>query len=105
MHRITRTSAGRRTIAAVVVAAVAAAALAGAASSSHAAPASSKFVIGSVVNDLTNPFLSTMGKAEQAEAAKHGMSIKVVSGSSGGTISVSAQISEIQQFISEKVSA
>jgi ABC-type sugar transport system substrate-binding protein len=69
------------------------------------AKSSKKIVIGSMVNDLTNPFLSTMAKAEQAEAKKDGVTIKVVSGSSTGAISISTEISEVQQFISEKVSA
>jgi ABC-type sugar transport system substrate-binding protein len=69
-----------------------------------ARPASS-FVIGSVINDLSNPFLSTMGKAEQAAGAKAGVTVHVVSGSSSGTISISTQISEIQQFVSQKVNA
>jgi ABC-type sugar transport system substrate-binding protein len=74
-------------------------------STAASAKTGKKIVIGSVVNDLTNPFLSTMAKAEQAEAAKEGVTIHVVSGSSTGTISISTEISEMQQFISEKVSA
>jgi ribose transport system substrate-binding protein len=65
--------------------------------------AAKQFVIGSVVNDLTNPFLAVMGSAEKAEAAKLGMKIDVVSGNVSGTISISKQVSEVQQFISEKV--
>jgi ABC-type sugar transport system substrate-binding protein len=75
------------------------------ASAKTARPAAAKFVIGSVINDLSNPFLATMGKAEQAAAAKAGDTIHVVSGSSGGTISISTQISEVEQFISEHVNA
>lgn len=63
------------------------------------------FVIGSVINDLSNPFLATMGKAEQAAAAKAGATIHVVSGSSSGTISIGTQIAEVKQFVSEHVNA
>jgi ABC-type sugar transport system substrate-binding protein len=82
----------------------AAASNAPASSASSSSSASSKhFVIGSVVNDLANPFLATMAKAEQAEAAKDGITIHVVSGSAGGTISIGQQISAVQQFISQHV--
>jgi ribose transport system substrate-binding protein len=62
-----------------------------------------QFVVGSVINDLTNPFLAVMGSAEKAEAGKLGIKIDVVSGNVSGTISISKQVSEVQQFISEKV--
>jgi len=65
--------------------------------------ATKHFVIGSVINDLTNPFLAVMGSAEQSEAAKLGVKIDVLSGNVSGTISISKQVSEVQQFISEKV--
>jgi ABC-type sugar transport system substrate-binding protein len=74
-----------------------------AASSGSSNTTHKKFVVGSVVNDLSNPFLATMAKAEQAEAAKKGITLHVVSGSSGGTISISQQISAVQQFISQGV--
>jgi ABC-type sugar transport system substrate-binding protein len=73
--------------------------------SAKTANSSHHFVIGSVVNDLSNPFLATMGKAEQAAAKKAGATIHVVSGSSDGTISISTQISEVKQFVSEHVNA
>jgi ABC-type sugar transport system substrate-binding protein len=63
------------------------------------------FVIGSVINDLSNPFLATLAQAEQATAHKLGATIHVVSGSSGGTISISTQIAEVKQFVSEHVNA
>jgi ABC-type sugar transport system substrate-binding protein len=65
--------------------------------------AAKQFVIGSVINDLTNPFLAVMGSAETSEAAKLGVKIDVLSGNVSGTISISKQVSEVQQFISEKV--
>jgi ABC-type sugar transport system substrate-binding protein len=65
--------------------------------------ASSNIVIGSVINDLTNPFLATMGKAEQSEAKKLGVTIHVVSGNVNGSISISQQVAEVEQFISRKV--
>jgi ABC-type sugar transport system substrate-binding protein len=70
---------------------------------SHRAKAKSQFVIGSVINDLTNPFLAVLGSAEQSEARKLGMKIDVVSGNVSGTISISKEVSEVQQFISQKV--
>jgi ABC-type sugar transport system substrate-binding protein len=110
--RITSTIARRGAVAGAVIAAAAALAACGSSSSSNSAHAGSsgsgsgagkQFVIGSVVNDLSNPFLATMAKAEQQEAAKHGMTIHVVSGSAGGTISIGQQISAIQRFVSQKV--
>jgi ribose transport system substrate-binding protein len=86
-----------------VTVALAASAWGGTTSPSSAKKASGKFVIGSVVNDLTNPFLSVMAKAEQTEAAKDGITIHVVSGNTGGTISISTQIAAVQQFINQKV--
>ncbi|MHB1499116.1 MAG: sugar ABC transporter substrate-binding protein [Acidimicrobiales bacterium] len=71
--------------------------------SSVRSAAKSTFVIGSVLNDLTNPFQATMGKAEQAEASKLGVTIHVVSGNVNGSISISQQVAEVQQFISRKV--
>src|SRR5438105_10789648 len=69
-----------------------------AASPSSASTSGHKFVVGSVVNDLSNPFLSSMANAEQAQAAKYGITLHVVSGSSGGTISIGQQIAAVQQF-------
>jgi ABC-type sugar transport system substrate-binding protein len=121
MRSITALPAARRaaavagTLAAIVaLAACGSSSSSGGASSSAAAgnaPASSAsssgsskhFVVGSVVNDLSNPFLATMAKAEQAEAAKDGITLHVVSGSAGGTISIGQQISAVQQFISQHV--
>jgi ABC-type sugar transport system substrate-binding protein len=121
MHSITASPAARRataiagTLAAIVALAACGSSSSGGSSSSSAAasnaPASSAsssasskhFVVGSVVNDLSNPFLATMAKAEQAEAAKDGITLHVVSGSAGGTISIGQQISAVQQFISQHV--
>jgi ABC-type sugar transport system substrate-binding protein len=120
MRLITGSSIVRRAIAAVgAIAAIVAVAACGSSSSSSAGSAAAgsstsssssgssgkHFVIGSIVNDLSNPFLATMGKAEQTEAAKHGITIHVVSGSAGGTISIGQQISAIQQFVSQHVNA
>jgi ABC-type sugar transport system substrate-binding protein len=73
--------------------------------SAKSAKSARHFVIGSVINDLSNPFLATMGQAEQAAAHKAGATIHVVSGSSSGTISISTQIAEVKQFVSEHVNA
>jgi ABC-type sugar transport system substrate-binding protein len=121
MRSITASSAARRataiagTLVAIVALAACGSSSSGGSSSSSAgasnAPASSAsssasskhFVVGSVVNDLSNPFLATMAKGEQAEAAKDGITLHVVSGSAGGTISIGQQISAVQQFISQHV--
>lgn len=95
----------RGAVAAACAGGVIAAAVTTGASAKTARPAASHFVIGSVINDLSNPFLATMGKAEQAAAKKAGATIHVVSGSSSGSISISTQISEVQQFVSQKVNA
>jgi len=44
-----------------------------------------------------------MAKAEQAQAAKYGITLHAVSGNSGGTISIGTQIAAVQQFISQHV--
>ncbi|MCL6091579.1 MAG: sugar ABC transporter substrate-binding protein [Actinobacteria bacterium] len=63
------------------------------------------FVLGSVVDDMTNPFLAVMAQGEKQEAAKLGMSVKVLSGNVSGSISLSQQVSDVQQLIGEHVSA
>ena len=70
-----------------------------------AATAGKHFVLGSVVDDMTNPFLSVLAQGEKQEAAKLGMTVKVVSGNVSGSISMSAQVAAVQQFISQHVSA
>ncbi|MDA8297286.1 MAG: sugar ABC transporter substrate-binding protein [Actinomycetota bacterium] len=63
------------------------------------------FVLGSVDDDMTNPFLAVLAQGEQQQAAKLGMSIKVLSGNANGTISMSQQIAAVQQFITQHVDA
>jgi len=78
---------------------VAASAPSATASSARSA-AASKLVIGSVVySEDTVPFLAKLGLAESQEAAKLGVTIRVVNGGSDAT----TQVSEMQQFIAEKV--
>jgi ABC-type sugar transport system substrate-binding protein len=62
------------------------------------------YVIGSVINDMTNPFLAVLASAEQNAAQKDGMTIHVLSGNSNGTISISQQVADMEQLISEHVS-
>jgi ribose transport system substrate-binding protein len=62
------------------------------------------FTIGSDVNDMETPFLAALATGEQAEAKKLGMTVKVLSANSAGSISLSQEISNIESFISEKVS-
>ncbi|MBO0805509.1 MAG: sugar ABC transporter substrate-binding protein [Nocardiopsaceae bacterium] len=97
----------RRTARYLFAAAVTAAVLAIAACGSEPSGGGSSgqnLVIGSVVNDMTNPYLATMAKAEQAAAAKYGMTIHVLSGNANGSISISQQVSDIEQLISQHVS-
>jgi ABC-type sugar transport system substrate-binding protein len=61
------------------------------------------YVIGSVINDMTNPYLAAMAQAEQNEAKKYGMTVHVLSGNVDGTISISQQVADVQQLISEHV--
>jgi ABC-type sugar transport system substrate-binding protein len=61
------------------------------------------FVIGSVVNDMTNPFLAVMAQSEQSAAQKDGITLHVLSGNSDGTISISQQVADVEQLISEHV--
>lgn len=61
-------------------------------------------MIGSVINDMTNPFLAVLASAEQNAAHKDGMTIHVLSGNSNGTISISQQVADMEQLISEHVS-
>jgi len=61
------------------------------------------FVIGSMLNDLTNPFQASMATAEEQAAKKDHMTIHVLSGNVSGSIDISREIAEVQQFISQKV--
>jgi ribose transport system substrate-binding protein len=56
-----------------------------------------------MINDMTNPFEAALGTAQETAAKKDGMTIHVVSGNVNGSISISAEISEIEDFISEHV--
>ena len=67
--------------------------------------ATTHYKIGSVIDDMTNPFLAVVGSGEQAEAKKLGSSVTVLSGNVAGTISLSQQVTDIQTFITQKVNA
>jgi ABC-type sugar transport system substrate-binding protein len=70
-------------------------------SSRLASVSASHVVIGSVVYDENSvPFLATLGKAQQKEAKAIGVTIHVVNGGNDAT----TQVSEVEQFIAEKVS-
>jgi len=77
--------------------------LVGGMSTGSASATGKTFTIGSDVNDLTNPFLAAVAVGEKQEAAKLGMKIKVLSGNTSGSISLSQEIANIQTFVSEKV--
>jgi ABC-type sugar transport system substrate-binding protein len=74
-------------------------------SNAKAAAATTHYKIGSVINDMTNPFLAVVGSGEQAEAKTLGSSVTVLSGNVAGAISLSQQVTDIQTFITEKVNA
>jgi len=64
-------------------------------------PNLSGITIGSVVYSMdTVPFLAKLAQAEQQEAAKLGVTLKVVNGGGDAT----TQVSEMEQYIAEKVS-
>lgn len=97
---------GGTAAAAIALAACGSSAGSSASSGTGSAAASSghKYVIGSVINDLTNPFLAVLSQAEKSAAAKYGMTIHVLSGNVNGTISIPQQVADVQQLISEHVS-
>ena len=59
------------------------------------------FTIGVMINDTSNPFLSTMGKALQDKAASLGMKVELVNGNKD----MSTQISAVKDLIAKKVDA
>lgn len=92
-----------RMLALTAIVTLVASAFAASALNSNAARSTQKkqFVIGSVVNDLSNAWLATLAKAEKAKAAKLGMKITVVN----GALNTSTQVAAVQQFITQKVDA
>jgi ABC-type sugar transport system substrate-binding protein len=94
----------KATIATAIVA-VAGLSLAACASSTPSGGSSSgakkTFTIGVMINDLTNPFLASVGKAEQGEAAKLGMKIDVLN----GNLNNQTEISEVNDLIAKHVDA
>jgi len=65
------------------------------------ATAPKNIVIGSMIWNTSVPFYANMIKGEEAAAAKLGATIKIVSGNGD----MSTEVSDIQQFVTEKVSA
>src|ERR1019366_9561914 len=51
--------------------------------------ATTHYKIGSMIDDMTNPFLAVVGSGEQAEAKTLGSSVTVLSGNVAGAISLS----------------
>ena len=75
-----------------------------AAASSSATASSSgttSYTLGVMINDTTNPFLSTMGNALKAEAAKLGMQVDLLNG--GGDLST--ELNDVQDLINKHVNA
>jgi ABC-type sugar transport system substrate-binding protein len=81
------------------------AAASGASSSGTAAASSGtaagNYTIGVMINDMTNPFLSSMGTALQQEAAKLGMKVDLLNG--GGDLST--EISDVNDLLAKHVNA
>lgn len=77
-------------------------AAAGAAGSTPAGGDAAKtYTLGVMINDTSNPFLSTMGKAAQEKAASLGMKVELVNGNKD----MSTQISAVNDLIAKKVDA
>lgn len=69
--------------------------------SSDASGATQGFTLGVMINDTSNPFLSTMGKALQEKATSLGMKVELVNGNKD----MSTQISAVNDLIAKQVDA
>jgi ABC-type sugar transport system substrate-binding protein len=97
-----------RRAAAVAVVGILGAAVAACSSSSASGSAASGssansggFTLGVMINDTTNPFLSTMGNALSATAAKYGMKVDILNGATDN----STELSDVQDLINKHVNA
>jgi ribose transport system substrate-binding protein len=71
------------------------------ASAATSSGASTSYTLGVMINDTTNPFLSSMGNALKAEAAKLGMQVDLLNG--GGDLST--ELNDVQDLINKHVNA
>jgi ABC-type sugar transport system substrate-binding protein len=91
-------------VAAVGILGAALAACSSSSSGSAAGGSSAKpgnFTLGVMINDTTNPFLSSMGNALTAEAKKYGMKVDLLNGAADN----STQLSDVQDLINKHVNA
>lgn len=73
----------------------------GSATSGSSATSGGNFTLGVMINDTTNPFLSTMGNALTATAARYGMKVDILNGATDN----STELSDVQDLIDKHVSA
>ena len=73
----------------------------GSTASGSTATSGSTFTLGVMINDTTNPFLSTMSNALTAEATKYGMKVDILNGATDN----STELSDVQDLINKHVSA
>src|SRR5580692_8999950 len=70
-------------------------------SSSGTAAKSSHYTLGVMINDTTNPFLSSMGNALTAEASKYHMKVDLLN----GNLDNSTELADVQDLINKHVNA
>lgn len=87
--------------AAAVVLAVALFAAYGHSSSGSSAKSGGSYTLGVMINDTTNPFLSTMDHALTATASKYGMKVDILNGNGDN----STELSDVQDLINKHVNA
>jgi ABC-type sugar transport system substrate-binding protein len=70
-------------------------------SSSGTAAKSTHYTLGVMINDTTNPFLSSMGNALTAEASKYHMKVDLLN----GNLDNSTELADVQDLINKHVNA
>jgi ABC-type sugar transport system substrate-binding protein len=71
------------------------------ATSTSSAPATTKYTVGIMINDTTNPFLSAMGKSFTTTAKGLGMNVDLLNGAGD----ISTQISDVSDLLAKHVNA
>ena len=69
--------------------------------SGGSAAKSGSYTLGVMINDTTNPFLSSMGNALAAEAKKYGMKVDILNGNTDN----STELADVQDLINKHVNA
>jgi ABC-type sugar transport system substrate-binding protein len=70
-------------------------------SGSSGSTKSGSYTLGVMINDTTNPFLSSMGNALTAEAKKYGMKVDILNGATDN----STELADVQDLINKHVNA